>query len=81
MGCDRDGELMSDSLFEALLRQMRSDGRIIEGELGAVVPADELVWRRHCQEQGNDRILGRDFRRDVEARTGEGKLVRKKWSR
>ena len=40
------GEKMSEEVFQALMRQMRRDGRIQNGEIGAVVPTDEagLKW-------------------------------------
>ncbi len=40
------GEKMSEELFNALMTQMRRDGRINEGEIGAVALMDEegLRW-------------------------------------
>ena len=47
---------MSDKLFEALLAQMRDDGRINAGEIGAVVPMDEagLNFGRWCGEENEE---------------------------
>jgi len=40
------GERVSEAIFDALMRQMKADGRIRDGEIGAVVPMEEdaLAW-------------------------------------
>ena len=45
---------MSEELFKALMSQMRKDGRINDGEIGAVVPMDEAKFKWEWSEWAND---------------------------
>ena len=39
------GERMSGKIFDGLIAQMKLDGRIREGEIGAVIPMEEDTLR------------------------------------
>lgn len=76
------GERMSDEVFEALMQQMRCDGRINAGEVGAVVPMEEVdIWWGNAggNEEFGDDLSGEPLKPDLvrQARTEEMVEVRK----
>ncbi len=55
-------EKMSEELFKATIGQMRRDGRIQNGEVGAVVPTDEAGLRWDWENWG---ALEEEFYDDI----------------
>ena len=68
------GERMSEELFQALMQQMRNDGRIRDGEIGAVVPTDEegLRWIFNLGWNGDE-----EFYDDISGEKLDPELVRR----
>ena len=71
--CEEYGERMSDAIFEALMKQMRRDGRVRDGEIGAVVPIEEDALAWHWVNYEDDK----EFYDDMSGKRLGPSLVRK----
>ena len=64
---------MNDEMFQALVRQMKRDGRLVQGEIGAVVPTDEAGLKWNWEEWGSQE----EFFEDLSGERLDPVLVRK----